>query len=195
MVPSEQDAQHERGKGIGRNQSAHFGFQKRVIAAVANYQHQFCHRKLRQNNSKNEKDPRALRKGLWLIDPELCNGSRQNQQCDDKIFGWLRLLAAENEKSQAAGKHHEDERLHIRRVFQIARQFASRPATPDLSGGEAAPDESSAFKKIEHVDLLLAWGRRRRAVLLVGADNRADQFMPHNVALAEINSRDSGNSF
>src|SRR5437762_2885145 len=42
---------------------------------------------------------------------------------------------------------------------------------------------------------LLARPRRRRAMLLIGADYGADQFMPHNIALGKINSRDSRNGF
>jgi hypothetical protein len=65
-------------------------------------------------------------------------------------------LAAEDEKREAAGECCKDQELGIGGVFQIARQFASRPATPGLARGKATFDEPSAFEEIEHADPLLA---------------------------------------
>ena len=53
--------------------------------------------------------------------------------------------------ARSTGKHRKDHDLDEGRVFQIALQFAARPAAPQFSRGEAASDESSAFEKIEHV--------------------------------------------
>ena len=103
-----------------------------------------------QNDAKDEKDARASRKALGLVDPELSNRGGQNQQRNDKILGWLRLLAAKDEKRQSTSKHRKDHGLNEGRVFQVALQFAARPAAPRFSRGEAASDESSAFEKIEH---------------------------------------------
>jgi len=91
-----------------------------------------------------------LGKALWLVDPELRDGSAQNQQRDDKILGRFRLLAAEDEKSEACRECRKDHDLGIRSVFQIARQLASGPATPGFSRSKTAFDKPSASKKIEH---------------------------------------------
>ena len=89
-------------------------------------------------------------KALWLVDPELRDGSAQNQQRDDKILGRFRLLAAEDKKRESTGKHRKNHAPNKGRIFQVALQFAAVPAAPRFSRGEAASDESSAFGKIEH---------------------------------------------
>jgi hypothetical protein len=60
------------------------------------------------------------------------------------------LLAAEDKKCESTGKHCENHDLDEGRIFQVALQFATGPAAPRFSRGEAASDKSSAFGKIEH---------------------------------------------
>src|SRR6266487_4834915 len=79
----------------------------------------------------------------------------QNQQCDHKILRRFRLFATEDEKCETTGKHRKDQHLDVGRVFQVAHEFAARPATPSFSRGQSAFDESPAFHKIEHTLLYL----------------------------------------
>ena len=150
VLPPQQNTQHQRREGVRRDQSAHFRLQKAISAAVANHEQQFCHRELEQDHAKDEKNPRALREAFRLIDPELCNGCRQNKQRDHKILRRFGLLAAENKKSKAADEHRKDQKLCIGRVLEIAQKFASQPAAPGLARCEPALDETRAFQKIEH---------------------------------------------
>ena len=80
----------------------------------------------------------------------------EKQQRDDKILRRLRLLAAEDEKREAGRRIRKDHDLDIRAIFQIAQQFVAGPAAPRFARGEPAFDEPAAFKKIEHVVILLA---------------------------------------
>ena len=128
MLTSQQDAQHKRGEGIGRDQPGHFWFQKSIIAAVANHQQQFRDCELHENYSKDEKDPRASRKAFWLIDPELRYCRRQDQKRNDKILGRFRLLPAKNKKSQPASERCKDHQLRIRGVLEVPPEFTPRPA-------------------------------------------------------------------
>ncbi len=100
--------------------------------------------------AKIEKDARASRKALGLVDPKLSYRGGQNQQRNDKVLGWLRLLAAEDKKRESTGKHRKNHDPDEGRIFQVALQFAAGPAAPRFSRGEAASDESAAFGKIEH---------------------------------------------
>jgi hypothetical protein len=96
MLASKQNAQDKRREGVGGDQAAHLRLQKLIIAAVTDYQQDFRDRQLDKDHSKNEKNPRASRKALWLIDPELCNRGRQNQERNDKVLSWFRLLTTEH---------------------------------------------------------------------------------------------------
>jgi hypothetical protein len=75
---------------------------------------------LHQNDAKNEKNARASREALGLIDPQLSDRGGQDQQRNNEILGRLRLLAAKDKKRQATCKHSKDNNLDVRRVFQIA---------------------------------------------------------------------------
>ena len=110
VIAPQQNAEDQRRERIGRDQHAHFRFQKPERAAVAKHQQELGRRELDQNDSENEQDARVLRKCLGLIDPQLGHGDAEKEQRDDEIFGRLRLLPAENEKRQAgdeARQNHE----------------------------------------------------------------------------------------
>ena len=96
MLAAKQNAQDKRREGVGGDQPSHLRLQKLIIAAVTNYQQDFRDRQLDKDHSKNEKNPRASRKALWLIDPELRNRGRQNQERNDKVLRWFRLLTTEH---------------------------------------------------------------------------------------------------
>ena len=120
MLAPEQHAQHERREGIRRNQAAHLWLEEPVVPAVTDYQQKFRDRELHQDYAENQQNPRASRKAFRLIDPELSNRGRQNEQCNHKILCRFRLLTAENKKRQTANKHRENQQLAVRCVFQTA---------------------------------------------------------------------------
>src|ERR1700730_932432 len=142
-------------ESVRRDQPAHFRPEESVVAAIAKDKHHFCHRELQQDRSKDEQDARALRKGLWLVDPKLHNRGGKKQERDDEVFGRLRLLTAEDKKSETADESGEDENFDGQGVLEIARQFVAGAPAPRFPGGKASSDESTAFKTVEHVDLYL----------------------------------------
>src|SRR4030095_9652936 len=150
VLPAQQDAEHQRGKSIWRNQSGRFWFQEAIAAAVANDQQQFDNSQLHENNAENEKNSRVLLEAFWLIDPKLRDRSGQNQERNDVILRWLRLLTAKDEKRQTTSKQRKNKYLCIRRAFQVAHQFTVQPAPSPLARCEAASNETAAFEEIEH---------------------------------------------
>ena len=114
MLPAQQDTEHQRRKSIWHNQSGRFRSQEAVIATVANDQQQFGDRQLYKNNAEDEKNSRVLLETFWLIDPKLRNGGGQDQECNDVILRWLRLLTAKDEKRQTTSKQRKNEYLYMR---------------------------------------------------------------------------------
>ena len=111
MLSVEQDAQHQRGKSIWYDQSSRFRLQKAIIAAVAKEQEQFNDRQLHKNDAKNQKDSRVLLKAFWLIDPKLRDGSSQDQERDNVILRWLRLLTTKDQKRQTTSEERKNAHL------------------------------------------------------------------------------------
>ena len=70
---------------------------------------------------------------------------KQKQKRDDKVFCRLRLLTAENEKSQCAHEREQDEHLAVGRIFQRAQRFVSHPAASRFLGSETASHQLTAF--------------------------------------------------
>jgi hypothetical protein len=111
MLPIEQNAQHERRKGVWRNQPRRLWFQKAVVAAIAKDEKQFRDRQLKKNDAEDQKNSRVLLETFWLIDPQLGNCSRQDQERNDVIFRGLGLLTAKNKKRQTTSEKRKDKYL------------------------------------------------------------------------------------
>jgi len=118
---------------------------------------------------------RELReKGLWLVDPELCNGGSQNQQCDDKILVGSGCWPLKREKQDRRRMPQRSGTLHTG-VLEMRPSSLRGRRRRVLARRKAAFDESSAFKKIKHVDLFTCEiPRRASGAAGVGVDNRAD---------------------
>src|SRR5947209_1738973 len=71
MGPAEQDADYERGKGIGNKERPGFGTEKPDGASTGERQDELRCCELNKNNSEDEKQARAAPEDLGLIDPEL----------------------------------------------------------------------------------------------------------------------------
>src|SRR5260370_42080308 len=108
-----QHTEIKRRGGEGSNQSSHLWIEETVVPAVTDYQQKFRDRELHQDHAENQQNPRASRKAFRLVDPELSNRSRQNEQCNHKILCRLRLLTAENKKRRTANKHRENQQLAV----------------------------------------------------------------------------------
>ncbi len=120
MMAAQQHAQHKGCKRIGHDQPRHFRPQESVTATITKHEQQFGDGQLHQDDAKDEKNARASRKALRLVDPKLSNRRGQDQQRNNEILGRLRLLATKNEKREATDKHRKDHDLRVRQVFQIA---------------------------------------------------------------------------
>ena len=79
MMTAQQHAQHKRRKSIRHDQPRHFGLKKSIIAAVTKHEQQFRDGQLHENEGKDEKDARASRKALGLVDPKLSYRGGQNE--------------------------------------------------------------------------------------------------------------------
>src|SRR5262249_51394475 len=150
MLPVQQDAQHQRRKSIGHNQSSRFWSQEAVATAVANNQQQFRNRQLHKNDAQDEKNSRVLFESLWLIDPKLSDRSSQNEQRNNVIFRWLRLLTAKDKERQTTSKQRKNQDLQMRQAFQVAHQFTAWPASASFSRGQPTFHETTTFEEIEH---------------------------------------------
>ncbi len=59
-------------------------------------QHEPNRAELKKDRSENEKDPRVLREGLGMINPQRRDRGREKQKRDHETLGRLGLQAAEN---------------------------------------------------------------------------------------------------
>ena len=110
-----------------------------------------------------------------------------------KFLRRLRLLAAEDKKREPGDKRRQRSVTLIQgaysRLRSISFEARRRRVLP-----EASPRFTSRLRleEVEHgVICASAAGHGRRAVLLVGVDDGADQLVPNDVAVVEINERDS----
>ena len=87
------------------------GFKKSITATVTKHEQQFGNRQLHQDHAEDEKNARASRKALRLVDPKLSNRRGQDQQRNNKILRRLGLLATKDEKRETTGKHRENNDL------------------------------------------------------------------------------------
>ena len=74
---------------------------------------------------KDEKKSRVLFKALGLVYPKLRDRSGKDQERNDVILRWLRLLTAKDQKRQTAGKQRKNEYFRIQGAFQVAHQFTA----------------------------------------------------------------------
>ena len=85
VIATEQNAEDERCKGIGRDQPGGLGSKERKSAALAKHEQDLRRRKLEVDDAKDEKDARIPQKRFWLIDPELRHRGGEEEEGEDKV--------------------------------------------------------------------------------------------------------------
>ena len=123
VIASEQNTEHERSKRIGRDQPGRLRFQRSNDAAVAEREEELRDPELQIDDSENKKDAGVAPKGIRLIDPELRDGGREEEEREDKISRRLLLLTAKDEKGEPGDKGDEDRHLDPGGVFEIAQHL------------------------------------------------------------------------
>ena len=194
VVAPEQHAEHERREGVGRDQPGSLRSEECEDAAVAEDEEELRRRELHEDDAEDEKQARVAQKGVRLIDPELRQRGREKEKRDDEILRRLRLLAAEDEKREPGDEGGEDRHLHAGRVFEAAQQLIRGATAAGLARGETALHEAGFVCRKSNMRYFRAdaAGIGRRSVLLVGVDDRANQLVPDDIAVVEINERNPG---
>ena len=104
MIASKENAEGKGRKSIGGDQTDRLWAQERVVPTVADNKDELRNRELDEDDSKDEKQPRAPQKSLRLIKPKLSQRCREEEQRDNEVFSRFRLLPTENKEGQAGNE-------------------------------------------------------------------------------------------